>query len=289
MAAALQQTPMTFRSRCSPSAQIQTRSTTKLSLSSTLKIPKLTIKPLQRRRGRGASGARMADDAGGSYATALAEVAKSNNSLDQTAADVEKIEKIFSEDVVLNYFSNPTVTDDEKHKLIDETAKAYELLPHVANFLNVLVDNKRIDLIKNIVKEFEVLYNQTTDTQLAVVTSVVQLEPQHLSQIAKEVQKLTGAKNVRIKTAIDPSLVAGFTIRYGSSLSKMIDMSVKKQLEEIAAAGLDLGNIQLAVWSHYLVSNFILIFSTISYGFANNLEIHIYIYDIVLQLIAGPI
>ncbi|KAL8491395.1 hypothetical protein ACS0TY_023137 [Phlomoides rotata] len=247
MATALQQTPMTFRSRCSPSAQIQTQSTTKLSLSSTLKIPKLTIKPLQRRRGRGASGARMADDAGGSYANALAEIARSNNTLEQTAADVEKIEKIFSDELVLKFFRDPTVIDEEKHKIIDETAKSYGLLPHVSNFLNILVDNKRIDIIKNIVTEFEVLYNSSMNTELAIVTSVVPLEPQHLSQIAKEVQKLTGAKNVRIKTAIDPSLVAGFTIRYGSSGSKLIDMSVKKQLEEIAAAGLDLGDIRLAV------------------------------------------
>ena len=38
------------------------------------------------------------------------------------------------------------------------------------------------------------------------------------------------AKNVRIKTVIDPSLVTGFTIRYKNFGSKLIDMSVKKQL-----------------------------------------------------------
>lgn len=76
------------------------------------------------------------------------------------------------------------------------------------------------------------------------MTSVVKLESQHLAQIAKQVQKLTGAKNVRIKTEIDPSLVAGFTVRYGNSGSKLIDLSVKKQLEEIAAE-LDLGDIKL--------------------------------------------
>ena len=68
---------------------------------------------------------------------------------------------------------------------------------------------------------------------------------QKLAQIAKQVQKLTGAKNVRVKTVLDPSLVAGFTIRYGDSGSKLIDMSVKKQLEDIAAQ-LELGEIQLA-------------------------------------------
>ncbi|WP_145984840.1 F0F1 ATP synthase subunit delta, partial [Klebsiella pneumoniae] len=82
--------------------------------------------------------------------------------------------------------------------------------------------------------------------EVAVVTSVVKLENEHLAQIAKGVQRLTGAKNVRIKTEIEPSLVAGFTIRYGNAGSKLVDMSVKKQLEEIAAQ-LDLSDITLAV------------------------------------------
>jgi F-type H+-transporting ATPase subunit delta len=70
---------------------------------------------------------------------------------------------------------------------------------------------------------------------VAVVSSVVRLESQDLAQIAQAVQRLTGAKTVRIKTVIDPSLVGGFTIRYGEGGSKLLDMSVKKQLEEIAA------------------------------------------------------
>ncbi|PIN24732.1 Mitochondrial F1F0-ATP synthase, subunit OSCP/ATP5 [Handroanthus impetiginosus] len=249
-AAALQQTPVTFQYRSSPSSHLQTKLTTKLFFSSNFKISKLTIKPLRHRRrggrGGGVLGATMADTAAGSYADALADVAKSNDTLDQTYADVEKVEKIFSDEEVLRFFLNPTIGDEEKRKIVDEISKSSSLQPHVANFVNILVDMNRIDLIKEIVKEFELIYNKLTETELAVVTSVVKLESQHLAQIAKEVQKLTGAKNVRIKTAIDPSLVAGFTIRYGSSGSKLIDMSVKKQLEEIAAQ-LDIGDIQLAV------------------------------------------
>lgn len=243
-AAALQQAPITFQHR--PPSQLPSKTPpTRLALTSTLKTPKLTIKPLLRRRAR-RGGARMANTASGSYANALADVAKNNNTLERTFADVEKIDKIFSDESVVRFFTNPTIGEGEKRGIIDEIAKSSALQPHVANFLNILLDMKRIDLVKEIAKEFETVYNQLTATEVAVVTSVVKLEPQHLAQIAKGVQKLTGARNVRIKTAIDPSLVAGFTIRYGNSGSKLIDMSVKKQLEEIAAQ-LDLGDIKLAV------------------------------------------
>lgn len=193
-----------------------------------------------------ALGARMVATAAASYAAALADVAKSNNTLDATSTDIEKIEKVFSDTQVCQFFCSPTVDLENKRKVIDEIAETSSLQPHTANFLNILIDAKRIDLINDIIKEFETVYNKITDTEMAIVSSVVKLESQHLAQIAKQVQKLTGAKNVRIKTVIDPSLVAGFTIRYGNSGSKLIDMSVKKQLEDIAAQ-LDLGDIQLAL------------------------------------------
>ncbi|KAL3514034.1 hypothetical protein ACH5RR_026751 [Cinchona calisaya] len=256
MAASLQQTPITFRYRSHPSTDILTSPTAKLYLTSTfttgLKIPKLTTKPRSSssstttNRNHGAAGARMADTAAGCYASALADVAQSNGTLEKTAADVEKLEKVFSDPEVYAFFINPTIDDAKKSDVIDEIVKSSELQPHVANFLNILVDTRRMDIINDIVKEFELVYNTITNTELAVVTSVVELESKHLAQIAKEVQKLTGSESVKIKTAIDPSLVAGFTIRYGNSGSKFIDMSVKKQLEDIASQ-LDLGDIQLVV------------------------------------------
>lgn len=195
---------------------------------------------------RSLCGARMSATAAGSYAAALAEVAASNESLDATSADVEKIESVFSDSSVYEFFANPTIEIEKKLEVVDQIAAASALQPHSANFLKILVDAKRIDIIKDIVTEFELVYNKLTNTELALVSSVVALEQQHLAQIAKQVQKLSGAKNVRIKTQIDPSLVAGFTVRFGNSGSKLIDLSVKKQLEEIAAQ-IDLSNIQLGV------------------------------------------
>ncbi|KAG6426756.1 hypothetical protein SASPL_110989 [Salvia splendens] len=103
---------------------------------------------------------------------------------------------------------------------------------------------KRVDLIKEIAAEFELIANRLSETEVATVASMVELEPQHLAEIAKRVQKLIGAKNVKLKTMIDKSLLTGITIRYGNSDSKLIDLSVKKQLEEIDAQ-LHLGDIQL--------------------------------------------
>ncbi|KAJ0604798.1 putative H(+)-transporting two-sector ATPase [Helianthus annuus] len=228
----LQKSPATFHSR-SP----QTHSTNPPNLSfSGLKLPNLTIKLKTRSRRSGScSGAKMTDSAAGRYATALADLANSNGTLDATATDLEKLNKLFSDESVLNFFISPIVSLENKRELIDDITSSGVLQLHVCNFLNILIESKRVNLIKEIVQEFEIVYNRLTETEMAIVTSVVKLEKQHLAQIAKQVQRLTGARNVRIKTAIDESLVAGFTIRYGNGLSKLIDMSVKKQLDDIAA------------------------------------------------------
>ncbi|KAI3820308.1 hypothetical protein L1987_07853 [Smallanthus sonchifolius] len=243
-ATALQQSPITFQSR-TPSFRVVTP--VKFFFSGGLKFPKLSIKLAGKsRRGGGASGARMADSAAGSYAAALAEVAIAKGTLEATVKDLDLVDKLFSNETNFNYFTSPIVSLEEKRSLIDDITASGKLQLHVCNFLNILIESKRIDLIKEIVKEFELVYNKLTETELAVVSSVVKLEDQHLEQIAKQVQKLTGAKKVRVKTVIDESLVAGFTIRYGNSGSKLIDMSVKKQLEEIATQ-LEIGDISLAV------------------------------------------
>ncbi|KAF5460058.1 hypothetical protein F2P56_019956 [Juglans regia] len=239
--AALQHTPISLQSP--PSARIPRTSIHNLSFSTA--FPSLrTRQKLAVATGNGR--ARMASAAASSYAVALADLAKSNNTLEKTCDDVEKIEKIFSEKQVYDFFINPTIDAEKKRQMLDEISSSSSLQPYTNNFLNILVDAKRIDLINEIVKEYEIVYNKLTDTVMAVVSSVVQLESQHLTQIAKQVQKLTGAKNVRVKTMIDPTLVAGFTVRYGSTGSKLIDLSVKKQLEEIATQ-LDLGDIKLGV------------------------------------------
>ncbi|CAF2125044.1 hypothetical protein BRARA_C02612 [Brassica rapa] len=232
--ASLQQTMLSLQSKLPPSS---------FHIGGSLPMRKTAL-PL-RTRGGNAAGARMSATAAGSYAMALADVAKRNDTLELTSADVEKLEKVFSDPQVLNFFANPTVELEKKRLVIDEIVKSSALQSHTSNFLNILVDANRINIVRDIVKEFEMVYNKITDTQLAEVRSVVKLEPPQLAQIAKQVQKLTGAKNVRVKTVLDPSLVAGFTIRYGDSGSKLIDMSVKKQLEDIAAQ-LELGEIQLA-------------------------------------------
>lgn len=169
--AALRPSPVTIHPKLPTT--ITTYATTASLLPRTLRrrrLPalKISLPSITRRRhSAGAAGAVMIGSPAASYATALLDVARSNETLEATIANVEKIEKVFCDDVVQKYFANPTVRVEKKLEIVEEIARAEDLKPHVTNFLYILVDMNRIDLMKEIVKEIEIVYNKITGTEVS--------------------------------------------------------------------------------------------------------------------------
>nr|GMD18864.1 ATP synthase delta chain, chloroplastic [Ipomoea batatas] len=58
------------------------------------------------------------------------------------------------------------MSDEKKREVVAEITKLFELQLHVVNFLNILVDMDRMELIKDIVQEFEMVYNKITDSRV---------------------------------------------------------------------------------------------------------------------------
>ena len=85
-----------------------------------------------------------------------------------------------------------------------------------------------------IIDEFEALFCEATDTQVATVTSAVKLENEQQFMIAKKLQEMTGAKNIKLKPEVDESLLGGFVVKYGKDGSGFIDMSVKGQVRQLS-------------------------------------------------------
>lgn len=73
--------------------------------------------------------------------------------------------------------------------------------------------------------------NSGGGSQVAVVHCAKDLDDDQRYLVAKKLQEMTGQKNIKIKTNVDESLIAGFVVDYGSA---QIDLSIKGQLEEVA-------------------------------------------------------
>lgn len=126
---------------------------------------------------------------------------------------------------------NPVVEADKKKAVVAKIAKEAGFQRYTTNFLNLLVEKDRVNLLSEICESFEEQYCTLTDTQVATLRSAVKLEQEQQFLIAKKLQELTGSKNIKLKPVIDQSLIAGFVVEYGSS---QIDLSIRGQIEKVA-------------------------------------------------------
>lgn len=177
----------------------------------------------------------MRDSAAGGYAAALLQLAQANNMLEMINGDMEKLSHLLKNRELYDFLINPITENGKKKSILKSIADDAKFQTYTLNFLNLLISKQKIGIVNNILKEFESLYNELTDTQVAFVSSALKLENRELAQIAKKIQSLTGARNVKLKCIIDSSLIAGFVIRFGKDASRIIDMSVKSRLELLSA------------------------------------------------------
>merc|ERR1712193_497695 len=153
-----------------------------------------------------------ADQVATQYATAFVNLAKDKNVLDDVRSDMDSVSNLLKSD-----------------------AKLAGFYAFSTNFLCLLVDKQRIDGVTDICDSFENIYCEVTDTEVATVTSAAALDNDQQFEIAKKLQKLTGAKNIKLKPKVDDSLISGIIIQYGKGGSKLLDMSAKGQLANIEA------------------------------------------------------
>ena len=133
------------------------------------------------------------------------------------------------------FLNNPVAAAEKKKSIISRLAKDGDFNKYTTNLLNLLVDKGRVSLLEAVADHADQLYFEITDTQVAKVTSAAKLGNEQQFLIAKKLQELTGAKNIKLKPEVDAALLGGFVVQYGKDGSSSIDFSVKGQLEKIAA------------------------------------------------------
>ena len=177
-----------------------------------------------------------ADSVATQYAGAFVTLAQEKNVLDDVRADMDSVQALIkAEKGLATFLTNPIADAGKKKDLIKSIAKEAEFNSFSTNFLCLLVDKQRIEGIYDICDEFENIYCEVTDTEVAIVTSAAALDNDQQFEIAKKLQKLTGAKNIKLKPKVDSSLISGLVIQYGKGGSKLLDMSAKGQLAAIEA------------------------------------------------------
>jgi len=166
--------------------------------------------------------------AAGIYGQAVFDLGTKNGKMDEMKDKIESL-KVALDNVPDMYgvLTSPLLKEAKKKEVV----KGVIGEGPVTNFCNKLIDEKRMDILKDSIEKFEQLYAGFNQIQLATVTSACELEEDALLKIAKQVQSSTGSKSVKIKPVIDPSLIGGFIVDVNG---QRIDLSLKDKLAALA-------------------------------------------------------
>jgi F-type H+-transporting ATPase subunit delta len=123
----------------------------------------------------------------------------------------------------------PSIPAEQKRGLLDAIVAREGFLREVRNFIAVLIDHRRISLLEDIVKQFELELDRQLGFVEAEISSARELSAGERQSLEADVEKLTG-KKVRARYGRDITLLGGAVVRVGSTI---YDGSVKGQLEKI--------------------------------------------------------
>lgn len=160
----------------------------------------------------------------------LAEEAKAVENIQKDFADIAAM--IAGSDDLASVISSPLISQQKQEKIISDIAKKAKLHKLTSNFLNVLVENRRLNALEGVIKS----YNQEMSKRSGEVSVRVETSAKLTSAQEKEFQsKISGAigSNVSIETRVTPEIMGGSIITIGSY---MIDDSVRRKLERLGSA-----------------------------------------------------
>lgn len=164
------------------------------------------------------------------YATALADVVANSDETNSVRNELKIWESTISANGDLQTaFSNPSISQANKEKVLENLIEKTQPTKTTANFLRVLLRNTRLTEIGEINQKFSSILEERSGTISAQITSARPLSENEKAEMQSNLSKLTG-KNVSLTFNADETLIGGVVTRIGSTV---YDGSVKTQLEEL--------------------------------------------------------
>lgn len=168
------------------------------------------------------------------YAKALLAAAKQAGNHGNVYAELSEIVKGFNVDVgVKAYFSNPTISADQKKAVLTAALQGHKVSETVVNALNVLGENDRLELMEQVL----VAYREMLDLEEGITRGVVKSAQPLSADAQKEIeQKIAKVLNKKIVLTYeqDPKILGGVVAQVGGwTLDDSIDTHLKKLNEEL--------------------------------------------------------
>ena len=148
------------------------------------------------------------------YAKAILQEANEANAGDIVFDDMRSVQATIRGSKELRaMLKSPVVKAEDKRQALLSIFGDQSKYTH--SLINVLVDNKRTDILTGVAESYISLYNEAKGIKEANVTTAVALSSELENQVLEKVKEITGSTNVTLKNDIDASIIGGFILRVG--------------------------------------------------------------------------
>lgn len=165
------------------------------------------------------------------YAQSLIDLGKNNDlSYVAIATDLAAIQLILNRSKDLyDALTNPLVNVKDKENIIDSVfVKDVDKL--IINFLKLLVERNRFNLIYDVIAKFNLLLDDVNNVARVEVVSAVSLNENEKNIILEKLSQKISDKQISVKYSVDESIIAGLVFKLGDDV---LDTSVSHRLEEL--------------------------------------------------------
>jgi len=164
------------------------------------------------------------------YAKALVNLAENENELNSAGKHLTAITEVYKENSELKQvLSDTKVPHGVKLEILKEVLSKIKASKLVDTFSRYLLVKRRIDILPDIERAFNLLLQEKLGRIEAEVTSAFELPKETVKKLVDAISGYSG-KEVEVNVTIDPSIIGGIVTRIGSTV---IDGSIQTHLNQL--------------------------------------------------------
>ena len=163
------------------------------------------------------------------YAGALFEAARERGELEEVLSDLGEFVAALreSEELRLFYYGGQ-VPERQKRRALDGLTEGMKT--STTNFLKVLVDNGREEILEEVLGRYEQLVKEHLGRIDVGVTTAIELSEDQLDRLRERLGGVLEGREIILETRVDPDLIGGAVFRFGG---RMMDGSIRGRLESL--------------------------------------------------------
>jgi F-type H+-transporting ATPase subunit delta len=163
------------------------------------------------------------------YAGALFEAAEERGELEEVLSDLgEFVAALHESEELRLFFYGGQIPERQKRRALDGLTEGMKI--STTNFLKVLVDNGREEILEEVLDRYEQLVKEHLGRIEVGVTTAVELSQEQLDRLKERLERTLEGKEVILETKVDPELIGGVVFRFGG---RMMDGSIRGRLESL--------------------------------------------------------